>query len=93
MLCVLDVVSVVIVYWLEMQLGCKVGVFIGMNMWGVLQFVVWMCEVGEIGVIVMLLCDSGDCYLDIYYYLFWVSDYIGDLMLWLVVIVKLFIGD
>lgn len=36
-MCVIfDVVSVVIIYWLEKIFGCKVGVFIGINLYGVL---------------------------------------------------------
>lgn len=89
MLCVLDVVSVVIVLWLEMQFGCKVGVLIGINMWGVLQLVVWMCEEGCIGLIVIFLCDSGECYLESYYNLQWVVDNIGDIVFWQVEIVGL----
>lgn len=53
-----------ILYW--------VGGLIGMNFYGVFQFIVWMCVVGEIGSVVILICDSGVCYVNIYYFDEWV---------------------
>lgn len=39
MIVVFDVVSIVIMYWLNNIMGIKVGLFIGINLWGVLSIV------------------------------------------------------
>lgn len=79
MLQVPDGASIATMYWLETQLGRKVGPSTGTNMWGALKKAAQMRENGERGSIVTLLCDSGERYLDTYYNDTWVQDNFGDI--------------
>lgn len=89
MLRVPDAASVATAWWLETQLGRKVGASTGTNMWGVLQLAVRMREQGRTGSIVTLLCDSGERYLDTYYNTEWVAANIGDVTPWKAEIARL----
>lgn len=68
---VFDVLSLVVMWYVSWQLGCCVGGLIGINFIGVLQVVEWMCQVGCSGLIVIILCDSGECYVYSYYNFEW----------------------
>lgn len=46
MIKVFDVVSVVVMKWLVIKIGIKVGLFMGINLWGVLNIVKCMSEEG-----------------------------------------------
>ncbi|MCD1223863.1 cysteine synthase [Vibrio cholerae] len=74
-----DAASVATIYWLEKILGRKAGASTGTNLYGALQLACEMKRRGEQGSIVMLLCDSGERYLDTYYNPEWVKNNIGDL--------------
>lgn len=76
---VADAASVATIYWLEKLLGRKAGPSTGTNLYGVLQIASEMKQRGETGSIVTLLCDSGERYLDTYYWADWVKNNIGDL--------------
>lgn len=89
MLRVPDAASVASAYWLETQLGRKVGASTGTNMWGALQLAARMRAAGERGSIVTLLCDSGERYLDTYYNPQWVAANFGDIAPWHAEIVRL----
>lgn len=79
MMCIDNKESIAAMLWLEELLGRKVGASTGTNMMGVLKIAKQMCDKGQTGSIVTLLCDRGERYTNSYYDKDWVAENIGDI--------------
>lgn len=74
-----DAASVATIHWLERKIGRKAGPSTGTNLYAALQLAQQMKSRGEQGLIVTLLCDSGERYLDTYFNPEWVTTHIGNI--------------
>jgi cysteine synthase A len=70
-----DAASIATVRWLEGILGRKCGGSTGTNVYGALNLLAKMMEVGQQGSVVTMICDSGERYLNSYYDDEWVASH------------------
>ena len=82
MIAVPDVASIAAARVLSRRLGRRVGGSSGTNLWACAQLATEMCETGERGSIVSILCDHGDRYASTYFNDDWLVEARFDVAPW-----------
>jgi cysteine synthase len=74
-----DVASLATIHFLECVLGRRCGGSTGTNVYGSFQVIAEMLSRSERGLVVTLICDSGERYADTYYSTRWLDEQGYDL--------------
>ena len=73
MITVPDAASIAAARWCSDLTGYQVGGSTGTALWGALTLIAGMRDRGEVGSVVILLCDGGERYADTYYNDDWIA--------------------